>query len=47
MIEAVREALGDEMARDERVIVLGEDVGKLGGVFRATEGLFDRFGPSA
>ncbi|HEX3551228.1 MAG TPA: transketolase C-terminal domain-containing protein [Candidatus Elarobacter sp.] len=45
VIEAVREALGDEMARDERVIVLGEDVGKLGGVFRATEGLFDRFGP--
>jgi 2-oxoisovalerate dehydrogenase E1 component beta subunit len=45
IIEAVREALGDEMARDERVIVLGEDVGKLGGVFRATEGLFDRFGP--
>ncbi|MDB5069262.1 MAG: Alpha-ketoacid dehydrogenase subunit beta [Candidatus Eremiobacteraeota bacterium] len=44
VIEAVREALGEEMARDERVIVLGEDVGKLGGVFRATEGLFDRFG---
>ena len=45
VIEAVREALGDEMARDDRVIVLGEDVGKLGGVFRATDGLFDRFGP--
>ena len=45
VIEAVREALAEEMARDERVIVLGEDVGKLGGVFRATEGLFDRFGP--
>jgi 2-oxoisovalerate dehydrogenase E1 component beta subunit len=44
VIEAVREALADEMARDERVIVLGEDVGKLGGVFRATEGLFERFG---
>jgi 2-oxoisovalerate dehydrogenase E1 component beta subunit len=44
VIEAIREALGDEMARDERVIVLGEDVGKLGGVFRATEGLYDRFG---
>ena len=44
VIEAVREALGDEMARDERVMVLGEDVGKLGGVFRATEGLFERFG---
>jgi 2-oxoisovalerate dehydrogenase E1 component beta subunit len=45
VIEAVREALGDEMARDERVMLLGEDIGKLGGVFRATEGLFDRFGP--
>jgi len=44
VIEAVREALAEEMARDERVVVLGEDVGKLGGVFRATEGLFDRFG---
>ena len=44
VIEAVREALAEEMARDERVLVLGEDVGKLGGVFRATEGLLDRFG---
>lgn len=44
VIEAVREALAQEMARDDRVIVLGEDVGKLGGVFRATEGLLDRFG---
>src|ERR1700738_5436879 len=44
VVEAVREALAQEMARDERVIVLGEDVGKLGGVFRATEGLYDRFG---
>jgi len=44
VIEAVREALAEEMARDERVIVLGEDVGRLGGVFRATEGLYGRFG---
>jgi 2-oxoisovalerate dehydrogenase E1 component beta subunit len=44
VIEAVREALAQEMARDDRVLVLGEDVGKLGGVFRATEGLFERFG---
>jgi 2-oxoisovalerate dehydrogenase E1 component beta subunit len=44
VVEAVREALAEEMARDERVIVLGEDVGKLGGVFRATEGLYERFG---
>lgn len=45
MIEAVRDALRVEMERDERVMVLGEDVGRLGGVFRATEGLQDRFGP--
>jgi 2-oxoisovalerate dehydrogenase E1 component beta subunit len=44
VVEAVREALFEEMARDERVLVLGEDVGKLGGVFRATEGLYERFG---
>ncbi|HTW85877.1 MAG TPA: pyruvate dehydrogenase complex E1 component subunit beta [Candidatus Sulfotelmatobacter sp.] len=44
IIEAVREALGEEMARDERVVVFGEDVGKLGGVFRATDGLYERFG---
>jgi 2-oxoisovalerate dehydrogenase E1 component beta subunit len=46
VIEAVREALGDEMARDSRVLVLGEDVAQLGGVFRATEGLLERFGPA-
>ena len=44
MVEAVCSALGDEMERDERVIVLGEDVGKSGGVFRATDGLQKRFG---
>jgi pyruvate dehydrogenase E1 component beta subunit len=44
MVEAVCSALGDEMERDDRVIVLGEDVGKSGGVFRATEGLQQRFG---
>ncbi|MCH7810568.1 MAG: alpha-ketoacid dehydrogenase subunit beta [Chloroflexi bacterium] len=43
MVEAVRDALSDEMRRDERVFVLGEDVGG-GGVFRATEGLRDEFG---
>jgi pyruvate dehydrogenase E1 component beta subunit len=46
MIEAIRSALREEMARDERVVVLGEDVGRLGGVFRATEGLLDEFGAS-
>jgi 2-oxoisovalerate dehydrogenase E1 component beta subunit len=44
LIEGVREALGEEMARDERVWVLGEDVGKKGGVFLATEGLYSKFG---
>jgi len=44
MLEAVRHTLHEEMARDERVMVLGQDVGTLGGVFRATEGLRDRFG---
>lgn len=44
MVAAIRQALTAEMARDERVMVLGQDVGKLGGVFRATEGLQDRYG---
>ena len=45
LVEAVREALREEMARDSRVLVFGEDVGRLGGVFRATEGLLEEFGP--
>jgi len=45
LVEAVREALSVEMARDDDVVVLGEDVAENGGVFRATEGLLDRFGP--
>jgi 2-oxoisovalerate dehydrogenase E1 component beta subunit len=44
IIEAVRDALRTEMHRDPRVVVLGEDVGKFGGVFRATSGLYDEFG---
>jgi 2-oxoisovalerate dehydrogenase E1 component beta subunit len=44
MIEAVRAAMGEEMERDERVLVMGEDVGKKGGVFGATDGLYARFG---
>lgn len=44
VLEAVRDALFEEMRRDERVIVLGEDVGVRGGVFRATEGLLREFG---
>jgi 2-oxoisovalerate dehydrogenase E1 component beta subunit len=45
VIEAVREALREEMERDERVVMLGEDIGALGGVFRATDGLLAQFGP--
>jgi 2-oxoisovalerate dehydrogenase E1 component beta subunit len=45
IIQAVNDALKLEMRRDNRVVVLGEDVGKFGGVFRATNGLFDEFGP--
>jgi 2-oxoisovalerate dehydrogenase E1 component beta subunit len=44
LIEAIREGLFQEMEGDERVIVLGEDVGKRGGVFRVTDGLMDKFG---
>ena len=44
LVEAVNDALHVEMERDESVLVMGEDVGKLGGVFRATAGLQDRFG---
>lgn len=45
IVEAIRDGLAFEMERDEWVIVLGLDVGRLGGVFRATQGLLDRFGP--
>lgn len=43
-IEAVNQALREEMERDPRVFVLGEDVGKKGGVFKATQGLYEQFG---
>lgn len=43
-IQAVTTALKEEMQRDEKVFVLGEDVGKKGGVFGATKGLYDEFG---
>ena len=42
--QAIIDALAEEMARDERVFLMGEDVGAPGGVFKVTEGLFDRFG---
>jgi len=44
MVQAITQALHEEMARDERVIVMGEDVGRDGGVFRATDGLLDAYG---
>jgi pyruvate dehydrogenase E1 component beta subunit len=44
MIEAINDAFHTELARDDDVMVLGEDVGRAGGVFRATAGLRDRFG---
>jgi pyruvate dehydrogenase E1 component beta subunit len=44
IIQAVNDALRIEMRRDPRVVVLGEDVGKFGGVFRATAGLYEEFG---
>ena len=45
LIQSVHDAMHDEMRRDERVVVLGEDVGARGGVFRATMGLVEEFGP--
>ena len=46
IVEAVNDALHVELARDDSVMVMGEDVGRAGGVFRATAGLRDRFGPN-
>jgi pyruvate dehydrogenase E1 component beta subunit len=45
MVQAINLALREEMARDDRVILLGEDVGKDGGVFRISEGIQEAFGP--
>src|SRR5258708_27454763 len=44
MVQAIRDALTLEMQRDDQVMVLGEDVGKKGGVFLVTDGLYSRFG---
>jgi 2-oxoisovalerate dehydrogenase E1 component beta subunit len=43
MVQAINSALREEMRRDDRVVILGEDVGRNGGVFRCTEGLIDEF----
>ena len=45
LVEAINDALHVELERDEAAMVLGEDVGRAGGVFRATAGLRERFGP--
>jgi pyruvate dehydrogenase E1 component beta subunit len=45
MVQALNQAMRQEMERDSRVLVLGEDVGVDGGVFRLTEGLLEKFGP--
>jgi 2-oxoisovalerate dehydrogenase E1 component beta subunit len=45
LLESIRQGLDEMMARDPRIFVFGEDVGKRGGVFRVTEGLYDKYGP--
>jgi len=45
-VQAITEALSEELARDERVFLIGEDIGRTGGVFGATRGLIDKFGPA-
>jgi 2-oxoisovalerate dehydrogenase E1 component beta subunit len=45
-LEALRQGLREEMRRDERVFILGEDVGRYGGAFKVTEGFFEEFGES-
>ncbi|HVW29373.1 MAG TPA: alpha-ketoacid dehydrogenase subunit beta [Polyangiaceae bacterium] len=44
MVQAINDALRVGMRRDDRIVILGEDVGRVGGVFRVTQGLFDEFG---
>lgn len=44
IIEAIRDGMDEELARDEKTFIIGQDVGKRGGVFRATVGLFDKYG---
>jgi pyruvate dehydrogenase E1 component subunit beta len=46
IVQAINSALRDEMKKNGEVVILGEDVGKNGGVFRATEGLYSEFGPT-
>ena len=46
VIEAVREAMHEELVRDPKVLIMGEDIGQRGGVFLATQGFVDEFGPN-
>ena len=46
MVESIRQALDLEMKRDDKIVLLGEDIGINGGVFRATEGLMKKYGES-
>ncbi len=45
LAQAINEALREEMRRDERILLIGEDVGRPGGVYKITEGLYNEFGP--
>jgi len=45
LIEAITQGLHEEMERDERIFLIGEDIAGYGGVFKATRGLYERFGP--
>jgi 2-oxoisovalerate dehydrogenase E1 component beta subunit len=44
LIEGIRQAMDEELGRDDHVFLVGEDIGPRGGVFRATEGLFEKYG---
>ncbi|MEK6569514.1 MAG: alpha-ketoacid dehydrogenase subunit beta, partial [candidate division NC10 bacterium] len=44
-LEAIRQALWEEMDRDDQVFMLGQDIGVYGGAFKVTKGLFEKFGP--
>ena len=45
-LEAIRQGMFEEMRRDDRVVMLGEDIGQYGGAFKVTAGMFDEFGPT-
>lgn len=45
MIQAINQTIAEEMTNDEKIVLLGQDVGENGGVFRVTDGLLERFGP--